>query len=229
MKLIFLGAPGSGKGTHAEYVSEWLSIPTISTGAILREAIAAGTALGISAKAYMDKGALVPDEVVKGIIKERLSQKDCSGGYILDGYPRTIPQAEFLESIGALVDFVVNIDVADETIVRRMTGRRVCEGCSATYHLEYKPSSKGELCSACGAKLIQRSDDSADTVKSRLSVYHEQTAPLKDYYNKKGILLTVRGREEVKDTAAAVRSAILEAAKSSPDSERLCAKLPAAK
>ena len=200
MKLILLGAPGAGKGTQAEFISEKLSIPTISTGNIIREAMREGTRMGTLAKSFVDKGNLVPDEVVIGIIKERLSQDDCANGFILDGFPRTIPQAEALDNMGITIDKVLSIEVADRDIVRRMSGRRVCPTCGASYHIEYKKPAKEGICNLCGAQLIIRNDDKPETVLERLKIYHDQTEPLKDYYKKQDKLLVVQGQEELKDT-----------------------------
>lgn len=208
MKLIFLGAPGAGKGTQAEVVSEKLAIPAISTGNIIRAALKAQTEMGIKAKDYIEKGQLVPDEVVIGIIKERLAQDDCKNGFILDGFPRTVPQAQALDEMGVEIDKVININVPDEKIVKRMSGRRVCKDCGASYHLEYKKPEKEGICTACGAELVQRSDDKPETVKERLTVYHEQTEPLIEYYLKKGKLATVEGQEEVADTTALTLKAL---------------------
>ncbi|MBQ0110622.1 MAG: adenylate kinase [Oscillospiraceae bacterium] len=208
MKLILLGAPGAGKGTQAEYISEKLSIPTISTGNIIRESMREGTEMGLKAKAFVDKGNLVPDEVVIGIIKERLSQNDCANGFILDGFPRTIPQAQALDEMGVQIDKTLSIEVADEDIVRRMSGRRVCPACGASYHIEYKKPEKEGVCNLCGAQLIIRNDDKPETVLERLKIYHAQTEPLKEYYNKQGKLLTVQGQEELKDTTRLTFSAL---------------------
>ena len=202
MKIIFLGAPGAGKGTQAELVSARLHIPSVSTGAIIREAIKTGTEMGRKAKAYTETGALVPDEVVIGIIRERLSQDDCKGGFILDGFPRTVPQAEALDRMGINLDAVVSIEVSDERIIQRMSGRRVCDGCGASYHILYNPSGDGEHCDKCGKVLSTRRDDAPEVVKSRLDVYHRSTEPLKDYYAAKGILKLVEGQEQVEDTTA---------------------------
>lgn len=207
MKIIFLGAPGAGKGTQAELVAERAGIPTISTGAIIREAIRTGTEMGKAAKSYTDNGALVPDEVVIGIIRERLVQDDCKGGYILDGFPRTVPQAEALDRMGINIDVVLSIEVADEAIVERMSGRRVCE-CGASYHTAYKPSADGVHCDKCGKELTIRRDDAPEVVRSRLKVYHETTEPLKSFYATKGILKTVEGQERVEDTTALVRATL---------------------
>ena len=197
---MFLGAPGAGKGTQAEIVAEKYAIPAISTGAIIREAIKTGTEMGKAAKAYTESGALVPDEVVIGIIKERLEKDDCKNGFILDGFPRTVGQAEALDAMGIEMDVVVSIEVPDEKIVERMSGRRVCEKCGASYHTLYKPSKDGVTCDKDGAKLTIRRDDLPEVVLSRLSIYHEQTEPLKDYYASKGKLRLVIGQEEVADT-----------------------------
>ena len=184
MKIIFLGAPGAGKGTQAEIVSERLGIPTISTGAIIRAAVQNGTAMGNKAKKFIEEGALVPDEVVIGIIKERLNESDCDKGYILDGFPRTVPQAEALDEMGVRIDVVLSIEVADEKIVERMSGRRVCPACGASYHVKYNPPANQGVCDKCCAELIIRSDDAADTVRNRLVTYHNQTEPLIEYYGK---------------------------------------------
>lgn len=208
MKIIFLGAPGAGKGTQAELVSKELDIPAISTGAIIRSAIKGGTEMGLKAKAFTDKGELVPDEVVIGIIKERLAQDDCKKGFILDGFPRTVPQAAALDEMGVSIDLVVEIEVPDSEIVARMSGRRVCAACGATFHTEYLPSAKGDMCDRCGAELTIRKDDMPEVVLDRLKVYHELTEPLKEYYGKKGILKVVRGQEKVEDTTALTFKAI---------------------
>jgi len=200
MNIIFLGAPGAGKGTQADNVSAELNIPSISTGVILREAIAEKTAMGLKAKEYMDTGALVPDDIVISIIKERLAKPDCRNGFILDGFPRTVPQAEYLEKSGVVIDLVIDIHVPDEKITERMSGRRVCRVCGASYHIVYKPSPRGDRCGRCEGQLVIRNDDKPEVVLSRLETYHEQTEPLKDFYADKGILKTVIGQEEVADT-----------------------------
>ena len=210
MKLILLGAPGAGKGTQAEFICEKLSIPTISTGNIIRAALKAETEMGLKAKEFIDAGQLVPDDVVIGIIKERLSEDDCNNGFILDGFPRTIPQAEALDEMGIEIDKVIDIEVPDEKIVLRMSGRRVCPACGNSYHLLYKKPEKDGICNACGAELIIRADDHPNTVKERLDVYHSQTEPLKDFYEKKGKLFIVEGQEEVADTSALVLKALEE-------------------
>ncbi len=208
MKLILLGAPGAGKGTQAEIISEKYNIPTVSTGNIIRAALKNGTEMGIKAKSYIDAGELVPDDVVIGIIKERLSENDCENGYILDGFPRTIPQAEALDEMGFGIDAALSIEVADGEIVKRMSGRRVCEKCGASYHTEYKKPAVDGICNSCGGKLVIRKDDEPETVKNRLNVYHEQTEPLKDYYRAGGKLLTVEGQDEVADTTRLVLEAL---------------------
>ena len=209
MKLMFLGAPGAGKGTQAEIVAERLGIPTISTGAIIREDIKAGTPMGLSAKAYTEAGKLVPDEVVIGIVRDRLAQEDCKGGFILDGFPRTVPQAQALDDMGIELDTVLSLEVADEAIVRRMSGRRVCPGCGASYHVEYLPSKDGtKTCDKCGAVLSIRKDDAPEVVLDRLHIYHQTTEPLKAFYEKKGKLKTVVGQEKVEDTTALTLAAL---------------------
>lgn len=208
MKIIFFGAPGAGKGTQAEIVSEKLSIPAVSTGAIIREAIKNATEMGKSAKSYIEKGALVPDEVVIGIIKERLSEKDCENGFILDGFPRTVPQARALDAMGIRIDVVLNLEVSDERIVKRMSGRRTCPSCGATYHILYNPTKTEGVCDKCGAALTVRKDDDPEVVQSRLAVYHKETEPLKDYYEKAGILKTVVGQEDLADTTALTLAAL---------------------
>ena len=200
MNIIFFGAPGAGKGTQAEIVSQKLNIPTISTGAIIRAAIKAGTDMGKSAQSYIEKGNLVPDEVVIGIIKDRLDEDDCKGGFILDGFPRTIPQAEALDRMGVKIDVVLELYVSDDEIVTRMSGRRVCPKCGATYHTKFNPSTAGEDCDKCGEKLSIRKDDAPEVVKSRLVVYHNETEPLKAFYSARGLVKTVAGQEELSDT-----------------------------
>ena len=200
MNIIFFGAPGAGKGTQAEIVSQKLNIPTISTGAIIRAAIKAGTDMGKSAQSYIEKGNLVPDEVVIGIIKDRLEEDDCKNGFILDGFPRTIPQAEALDRMGVNIDVVLELFVSDDEIVTRMSGRRVCPKCGATYHTKFNPSTAGENCDKCGEALSIRKDDAPEVVKSRLVVYHDETEPLKEYYGKKGLVKTVTGQEKLEET-----------------------------
>ena len=202
MNLILLGAPGAGKGTQAEKICEKLSIPAISTGNMLREAMANGTEMGLKAKSFIDAGKLVPDEVVIGIINERLKADDCKNGFILDGFPRTIPQAEALDNMGVRIDRVIDIEVQDDKIASRLSGRRVCLKCGATYHTAYKKPKQEGICDVCGEKLVQRKDDMPETVLDRLKTYHEQTEPLKGFYEKKGILRVVEGQEEVADTTA---------------------------
>ena len=204
MKLILLGPPGAGKGTQAEILSEKLSIPTISTGNILRAAVKNGTPVGLQAKSYMDAGKLVPDEVIIGIIAERLGEEDCRKGYILDGVPRTIAQAEALEASGIRFDCVLDIEVADEEIQRRMSGRRACTACGATYHVEAAPPKTEGVCDACGGKLVQRDDDKPETVEKRLGVYHSQTQPLIEYYTSQGKLAEVDGTQEMEAVFEAI-------------------------
>lgn len=208
MKLILLGAPGAGKGTQAEIISEKYNIPTVSTGNIIRAALKNGTEMGLKAKSYIDAGELVPDNVVIGIIKERLSEPDCKKGYILDGFPRTIPQAVALDDMGFVIDAALSIEVADSEIVKRMSGRRVCEKCGASYHTEYKKPDVEGVCNICGGNLVIRKDDEPETVKNRLNVYHEQTEPLKDFYKSCGKLIEVQGQDEVKDTTRLVLEAL---------------------
>ena len=200
MNLVFLGAPGAGKGTQAEYICRHFGIIAVSTGNIIREALRNGTELGVKAKSYMDAGGLVPDDIVIDIIKERLAKKDCQDGFILDGFPRTVPQAEALDKMGVTIDKVIEIYVPDENITERMSGRRVCEICGASYHTKYKPSKDGVTCDQDGGRLIQRKDDAPETVKERLRVYHEQTEPLKGYYENQGKLYIVEGQEDIADT-----------------------------
>lgn len=208
MKLILLGAPGAGKGTQAEMICNHLNIPTISTGNILRAALKNGTEMGLKAKSYMESGQLVPDDIIIGIIKDRLAEEDCQNGYILDGFPRTIPQAEALDSMGIAIDKVIDLEVPDDKIVARMSGRRVCEGCGTSYHLLYKKPEVEGKCNVCGGTLVQRKDDHPDTVLARLVQYHAQTEPLKDYYEKQGKLYIVEGQEEVADTTALTIKAV---------------------
>ncbi len=208
MKLILLGAPGAGKGTQAEIISERLSVPTISTGNIIRAALKAQTEMGIKAKEFIDKGLLVPDDVVIGIVRDRLEEDDCKNGFILDGFPRTVPQAQALDDMGIEIDKVIDIQVPDEKIVQRLSGRRVCSGCGASYHLLYKKPEKDGVCNLCGTQLVQRTDDREETVLERLKVYHEQTEPLVDYYRKKNKLVVVEGQEEVSDTTALTLKAL---------------------
>ena len=210
MKLILLGAPGAGKGTQAEIISEEYNIPTISTGNIIRAALKNGTEMGLKANAYIDSGRLVPDDVVIGIIKERLSESDCEGGFILDGFPRTIPQAEALDSMNISIDAALSIEVDDREIVKRMSGRRVCEKCGASYHIEFKKPAKDGQCNACGGALVIRKDDEPDTVLDRLDIYHKQTEPLKSYYKAQGKLLTAEGQSEVEETTKLVLSVLSE-------------------
>ncbi|WP_296134697.1 adenylate kinase [uncultured Eubacterium sp.] len=208
MKLILLGAPGAGKGTQAEKICEKLHIPTISTGNIIRSALKNGTEMGLKAKAYMEAGQLVPDEVVIGIIKDRLKDDDCKNGFILDGFPRTIPQAQALVDMGIDIDKVIDIEVPDEKIIARMSGRRVCSKCANSYHMEYKKPKVDGICDACGGELVQRKDDAPETVLARLEEYHEMTEPLKGFYDKLGKLKVVEGQEDVSDTTSLVFAAL---------------------
>lgn len=208
MKIIMLGAPGAGKGTQAKKIAAKFSIPHISTGDIFRANIKNGTELGKKAKTYMDQGLLVPDDLVVDLVVDRVNQDDCRDGYVLDGFPRTIPQAEALDKalakLGQKVDFAIDVDVPDENIVRRMGGRRACVTCGATYHLEYAPTKKDGVCDTCGGELILRDDDKPETVEKRLGVYHEQTQPLIDYYTNAGILKTVDGTVDIEDVFRAI-------------------------
>ena len=208
MKIIMLGAPGDGKGTQAKMIAEKYSIPHISTGYIFRSNIKNGTELGKKAKSYMDKGQLVPDELTLDLIMDRFKQDDCKNGYVLDGFPRTIPQAEALDTAlkakGEKVDFAIDVDVPDENIVKRMGGRRACVGCGATYHVVYSPTKVEGVCDKCGEELIVRDDDKPETVLNRLEVYHNQTQPLIDYYNEQGILKSVDGTVDMKDVFNAI-------------------------
>ena len=208
MNLIFLGAPGAGKGTQAEVISQKLEIPTISTGNIIREALKNETEMGLKAKAFIESGKLVPDDVVIGIIKERLAKDDCKNGFILDGFPRTIPQAEALDEMGVKIDKVVEIQVDDDTIIGRMSGRRVCSKCGASYHVQNKPPKAEGICDSCGGELVQRKDDAPETVLDRLEVYHTQTEPLKDYYANKGILRTADGTLGIEKSIEATLKAL---------------------
>ena len=203
MKIVMLGAPGAGKGTQAKKIADKYSIPHISTGDIFRANIKNGTELGTKAKTYMDQGLLVPDELVVDLVVDRVQQEDCAAGYVLDGFPRTIPQAISLEGaldrLGEKIDYAINVEVPDQNIINRMSGRRACVGCGATYHIEYNPSKAENICDMCGEKLILRDDDQPETVKKRLDVYHEQTQPLIDYYGSKDILREVDGTLDMED------------------------------
>jgi adenylate kinase len=207
MNIILLGAPGAGKGTQAEIICEKLSIPTISTGNILRAAMKEGTEMGLKAKSFIEAGALVPDEVIIGIVKERLAADDCKNGFILDGVPRTIAQAKAIDEMGIRIDMALDIEVRDETIIERVSGRRVC-GCGASYHIKYKPSKTEGVCDKCGAALTIRKDDEPQTVLDRLTTYHELTEPLKDFYREKGILVEIGGEGSVDETTALVLKAL---------------------
>lgn len=208
MKIIMLGAPGAGKGTQAKKIAAKYAIPHISTGDIFRANIKNNTELGQKAKTYMDKGELVPDELVVDLIMDRFKEADCANGYVLDGFPRTIPQAEALDKAlsanGESVDYAINVEVPDENIINRMSGRRACVGCGATYHIQFNPTKVEGICDACGEKLILRDDDKPETVKNRLSVYHEQTQPLIEYYSGKGVLKEVDGTQPMDDVFAAI-------------------------
>lgn len=208
MKLILLGAPGAGKGTQAEILSKKLGIPTISTGNILRAAIKNGTPVGLKAKAYVESGALVPDDVIIGIMAERLAEGDCAKGYILDGMPRTIPQAEALEAAGVGIDCALSIEIADETIIERMSGRRTCTSCGATYHVVSAPPKTEGVCDNCGAELTIRKDDAPETVKSRLEVYHKETEPLKAFYEARGKLKSIENQPTIEATTAEIEKAL---------------------
>ncbi len=209
MKIIMLGAPGAGKGTQAKMIAESYKLPHISTGDIFRANIKEGTDLGKEAKTYMDEGKLVPDELTVRILLDRVAKDDCKNGYVLDGFPRTIPQAEVLENelnkLNDKVDFAINVDVPDENIINRMSGRRACLKCGATYHVKHVPPKKEGICDVCGSELVLRDDDKPETVKKRLDVYHEQTQPLIDFYSKRGILKTVNGDADPKDVFAAIK------------------------
>lgn len=208
MKIIMLGAPGAGKGTQAKMIADKYGVPHISTGDIFRANIKNGTELGMEAKKYMDQGLLVPDELTVRILLDRVAQDDCKNGYVLDGFPRTIPQAEVLDSeltkLGDHIDYAINVDVPDENIVKRMSGRRACLTCGATYHIEHVPPKKEGICDVCGSELVLRDDDKPETVKNRLNVYHEQTQPLIDFYTEKGVLKTVDGTVPMEKVFAAI-------------------------
>ncbi len=210
MKIIMLGAPGAGKGTQAKMIAEKYSVPHVSTGDIFRANIKNGTELGMEAKKYMDQGLLVPDELTVKILLDRVAQDDCKNGYVLDGFPRNIPQAEVLDKaltgLGDKIDYAINVEVPDENIIRRMGGRRACLACGATYHIEHIPPKKEGICDVCGKELVLRDDDKPETVKNRLNVYHEQTQPLIDFYSKKGVLKTVDGTADMKEVFAAIVS-----------------------
>ena len=208
MRLILLGAPGAGKGTQAEILSRLMDIPTISTGNILRAAMKAGTEVGLKAKSYVESGKLVPDEVIIGIIQERLAEPDCAKGYILDGVPRTIPQAQTMEDMGLAVDVALSIEVDDDVIVRRMSGRRTCKDCSATFHVENNPPKVEGKCDFCGGELTIRADDAPETVKKRLATYHKETEPLKAFYAERGKLILVDNQPSIEATTEAIRSVL---------------------
>ena len=205
MRLILLGAPGAGKGTQAEILSRILNVPTISTGNILRAAIKNGTPVGLQAESYINAGKLVPDEVIIGIIKERLAEADCKNGYILDGVPRTIPQAEAMEKMGIEIDCALSIEAEDHVIVKRMSGRRTCKDCSATFHVVSNPPKAEGKCDFCGGELTIRKDDAEETVKARLETYHRDTEPLKAFYEARGVLKTVENQPSIEATTAAIK------------------------
>ena len=208
MKIIMLGAPGAGKGTQAKMIAEKYQVPHVSTGDIFRANIKNGTELGMEAKKYMDQGLLVPDELTVKILLDRVAQADCANGYVLDGFPRTIPQAQVLDEaltkLGEKIDYAINVDVPDENIVRRMSGRRACLKCGATYHIEHIPPKTEGICDTCGSELVLREDDKPETVLNRLKVYHDQTQPLIDFYTAKGVLQSVDGTVDMKDVFAAI-------------------------
>ena len=208
MKIIMLGAPGAGKGTQAEILAKKLGIPTISTGNILRAAVKAGTPTGLKAKSFMDAGALVPDEVIIGILAEALQGPECAKGYILDGVPRTIPQAQAMEDMGVEVDWALDLEVDDDVIVERMSGRRTCPACGASFHVANNPPKKEGICDTCGAELTVRADDAPETVKARLATYHEQTEPLLAFYNERGKLKTVANQPTIEATTAEIHKAL---------------------
>ena len=208
MRLILLGAPGAGKGTQAEILSRELGIPTISTGNILRAAIREGTAVGLKAKALIEAGKLVDDDTIMGIVSERLAKDDCANGYILDGVPRTIPQAEAMEKMGIAIDAALSIEIADETIVERMSGRRTCKNCSQTFHVVFNPPKEEGVCDFCGGELTIRKDDAPETVKARLDTFHRETEPLKAFYAERGKLVCVDNQPSIEETTAAIRGAL---------------------
>lgn len=208
MKITIMGPPGGGKGTQAEILSEKLSIPHISTGAIIRNAIREKTSLGIVAEEYIEKGQLVPDKLVIDMVSERLKEKDCEGGYILDGFPRTLPQAGAMDEIGIELDCALNLIVEDDVIVKRLSGRRECKECAAPYHVEFNPPEKDGVCDKCGGMLITRDDDVPETIRQRLNVYHQQTEPLIGFYRDKELLINVKGRESIEETTQAVLEAL---------------------
>ena len=211
MNLILLGAPGAGKGTQAEILTDRLGIPSISTGNIIREALKNGTEMGLKAKSFIEVGQLVPDQVVIGIIRERLAKEDCLNGFILDGFPRTVPQAQALEEMGVNIDKVIDFEVEDEEVLKRLGGRRVCEGCGASYHMQHKRPQVEGVCDRCGAKVVTRKDDEPETIRERLSVYHEQTEPLKAFYAGKGLLVEVAGGTIEENTSLTLKALGAEA------------------
>ncbi len=208
MNIILFGPPGAGKGTQADIISEAMNIPTLSTGAMLRTAMKAGTPMGLAAKAAIDQGALVSDEVVIGIVKDRIAEEDCKGGFILDGFPRTIPQAEALDAMGVKIDIVLDVEVPDDAIVERMSGRRLCSACGASYHVKFNPSEDGETCDKCGASLTLRADDKPEVVMNRLGVYHAETEPLIGFYRNKNLLSTVDGQKTPAEVTADIKKVL---------------------
>jgi len=216
MQIVLFGPPGAGKGTQAKFLSEEFNIPHISTGDILRENVKKGTALGMKAKSYMDKGELVPDQLLNDLVRSRLEEPDTKKGFLLDGYPRTIPQAkaldEIMDDLNRKLDAVVNIDVGTNALVRRLSGRRICKSCGASYHVEFNPPAVADVCNACGGELYQRADDSEVAIKNRLAVYKKQTQPVLDYYKKKGVLIDIDGDREIEEVKADVISALNELA-----------------
>jgi adenylate kinase len=211
MNLILLGAPGAGKGTQAEILTDRLGIPAISTGNIIREALKNGTEMGLKAKSFIEAGQLVPDEVVIGIIRERLAKEDCQNGFILDGFPRTVPQAQALEDMGVSINKVIDFEVEDEEVMKRLGGRRVCEGCGASYHMLHKRPQVEGVCDRCGAKVVTRKDDAPETIRERLEVYHQQTEPLKAFYAGKGLLVEVAGETIEENTSLTLNALRAEA------------------
>jgi len=208
MKLILLGAPGAGKGTQSHIICRTLGIPTISTGDIIRHSMEDGTESGLAARQCVEAGRLVPDEIVTDMLRERLGQDDCKNGFILDGFPRTLPQAKALVQMGAIIDYVVDIEVRDEVIEKRLSGRRICKDCGAAYHTQNNPSRKGDYCEECGGGLITRRDDTPAVIRDRIKIYHEQTEPLRDYYNAAGKLVVVDGEGDIEETAAHILAAL---------------------
>lgn len=210
MNIILLGAPGSGKGTQAEFIEKYLSVRSISTGNIIRSELKSGTKLGLEAKSYIEKGLLLPDEIVINMVKETVTKPEYKNGFILDGFPRTIAQAEALGRLNVNIDKVIDIEVDDQSIINRLSGRRVCENCGASYHLENKKPEKPGTCDKCHSTLIQRKDDQVETIKERLKIYHEQTEPLKEYYKREGKLVEIEGNKSVEETKSLVLKSLEE-------------------